>query len=228
MMRNEVKDFLKKFDDTLIEIEIERFLCLVSDKHYQKEAIDKLIKLKQQVGSLKEKMINDSDEENANILLSVECMAEAIISELRMWIALKEDKANEAWEYLVDAQSAISTALQSHEIALKSNGERYANKLHLIEKLIFPPQVFLSLGFVVEESKCSICDKDYEECEHIVGKAYMGKMCCQIITKADLKEISVVTGPADKKARILTVTERNITRDYLTWRIIKDEEKDKC
>jgi len=226
MMKSEVKKFLEKFNKAMIE-EIGRFLYLVRDKHYQKEAIDKLIKLRQQAVNLKEKMINESDEENANILLSVENIAEAIINELKMWIALKEDKVNEAWDYLVDAQSAIRTALQAHEIALKLNGEGYANKLHLIEKLIFPPQIFFSPGFVIEESKCSICGKNYEECEHIVGKAYMGKMCYQIITKCKLKEISVVASPGNKKARALTFTDGNITRDYMTWRIIKDEEKRK-
>lgn len=224
MMKSEVKEFLEKFNKELLE-EIEKFLYLVRDKHYQKEAIDKSIKLKQQAGNLKEKMINEADEENANILLSIENIAEAIINELRMWIALKENKVNEAWDYLVDAQSAIRTALQAHEIALRLNGEGYANKLHLIEKLIFPPQVFFSPGYEIEEAKCSICGKNYEECEHIVGKAYMGKMCYRVITKCKLKEISVVASPANKRARVLKVTEGNITRDYMTWRVIKDEEK---
>lgn len=226
MVESEVEKFLEKFNKVMGE-EIGKFLYLVRDKQYQKEAIGKLIKLKQETLSLKEKMINKANEESANILLSIESIMEAIINELRMWIALKEDRVNEAWDYLVDAQSAIRTALQAHGIALKLNGERYANKLHLIEKLIFPPQVFFSPGFVIEEAKCSICGKNYEECEHIVGKAYMGKMCYRIITKCKLKEISVVASPGNKKARALTFTDGNITRDYMTWRIIEDEEKGK-
>jgi len=225
-MRREVKEFLEKFNKAALQ-EIGKFLYLVRDKHYQKEAIDKLIKFKQQAANLKEKMINEVDEENANILLSIENIAEAMINELKMWIALKEDKVNEAWSYLVDAQSAIRTALQAHEIALRLNGEGYANKLHLIEKLIFPPQIFFSPGFVIEESKCSICGKNYEECEHIVGKAYMGKMCYRIITKMKPREVSIVTSPGNKRARILAITEGNITRDYMTWRIIENEEKGK-
>jgi len=224
-MRSEVKEFLEKFSKAMSQ-EIGKFLYLVRDKHYQKEAIDKLIKLKRQSTNLKKKMINEADEENANILLSIENIAEAVINELKMWIALKESKVNKAWDYLVDAQSAIRTALQAHEIALEWEGEEYANKLHLIEKLIFPPQVFFSPGFVIEEAKCSICGKNYEECEHIVGKAYMGKMCYQMITKAKVREISVVASPGNKKARLLEFTEGNITRDYMTWKIIKDEEKE--
>jgi len=225
-MRREVKEFLEKFNKAALQ-EIGKFLYLVRDKHYQKEAIDKLLKFKQQAANLKEKMINEVDEENANILLSIENIAEAMINELKMWIALKEDKVNEAWSYLVDAQSAIRTALQAHEIALRLNGEGYANKLHLIEKLIFPPQIFFSPGFVIEESKCSICGKNYEECEHIVGKAYMGKMCYRIITKMKPREVSIVTSPGNKRARILAIKEGNITRDYMTWRIIENEEKGK-
>ena len=225
-MKNEIKNFLEMFNKVIIE-EIGRFLYLVRDKNYQKEAIDRLIKLRQQAVNLKEKMINESDEENANILLSIENIAEAIVNELKMWIALKEDKVNEAWDYLVDAQSAIRTALQAHEIALKLDGERYANKLHLIEKLIFPSQAFFSPGFVIEEAKCSVYGKNYEECEHIVGKAYMGKMCYRIITKCKLKEVSIVESPGNKKARALTFIDGNIIRDYMTWRIIKDEENGK-
>ncbi len=206
MMRSEVKEFLEKFNEVMQEIR--KFLYLaVRDKHKQEEAINKVIKLKQQAISLKKKMIDETDEENANILLSIENIAEAIINELKMWIALRGDKIDEAWDYLIDAQSAIRTASQAHEIALKLNAERYANKLYLIEKLIFPPQIFFSPKFVIEEAKCSICGRDYEECEHILGKAYMGKMCYRIITKVKkLEEVSIVTSPANKKARILVVT----------------------
>jgi len=224
MMKSEVKEFLDNFNKAMLQ-EIGKFLYLVRDKHYQKGAIDKLNALKQQAVNLKEKMISEADEENANILLSVENITEAIINELKMWIALKEDRVDEAWDYLVDAQSAIRTASQAHVIALKLNGEKYANKLHLIEKLIFPPQIFFSPALVVEEARCSICDKDYEECEHIVGKAYLGKICYRIITKMRQEEVSVVTNPANKRARVLTITEENMTRDYMTWRIIRDEEK---
>jgi len=108
---------------------------------------------------------------------------------------------------------------------LKFNGEAYANKLHLIEKLIFPPQVFFSPGFVAEESKCSICGKNYEECEHVVGRAYMGRMCCRIITKGCIREISIVSSPGNKRARAIRFTNGDITRDYMTWRIITNNSR---
>jgi hypothetical protein len=125
----------------------------------------------------------------------------------------------------IEAQSNARTALQAHHIAKDLNLEKYTEKLYLLEKLLFPPQMFLSLGLIIKESKCSICGKEYGECKHIVGKAYMGQMCNRIITKSEVKEVSVVEEPANKHARILTVTDNGVTRDLMTWEII-DRQKE--
>jgi hypothetical protein len=142
-----------------------------------------------------------------------------------MWIALKNDDFNKAWDYLIEAQSNARTALQAHHIATELNLEKYTEKLYLLEKLLFPPQMFLSQGLIIKESKCSICGKEYGECEHIIGKAYMGQMCNRIITKAELKEVSVVKEPANKHARVLTVTDNGVTRDFMTWKIINGQKE---
>ena len=76
---------------------------------------------------------------------------------------------------------------------------------------------------MIEEAKCSICGKNYDECEHIVGKTYMGEMWYRIITKSELKEISIVENPINKKTRLIAFTKGKITRDYMTWKIIKNE-----
>ena len=155
-------------------------------------------------------------------MLSLENLIDAMINELKMWIALKEDNPNEAWDFLINAQSAVRTAAQAHSIAIDLNAEGYANKLHLLEKLLFPPQMFFSPGLIIEKAECSICGKEYGECEHIVGKAYMGKMCYKIITKIkEMKEVSIVEEPANKHARMLQFTDEGVTRDFMTWRRIE-------
>jgi len=75
----------------------------------------------------------------------------------------------------------------------------------MIEKIIFPPQIFVSAGMIVENQKCSICHKEYSDadCDHIKGKIYMGKICKFIIEKATLEHIAMVTNPAYKTCRVI-------------------------
>ncbi|MDK2907298.1 MAG: hypothetical protein PWQ66_1259 [Petrotoga sp.] len=223
-MNREIELFLKDFNEVIIECG--KFLFISRDKEFQQEAVKKLTTLKQRAISLKEQMIKVEDENSANTMLSLENLIDAMVNELEMWIALKEDDPNKAWDFLINAQSAVRTAAQVHSIAIKLNAEGYANKLHLIEKFLFPPQMFVSPSFIIEKVECSICGKEYGECEHIVGKAYMGKMCYKKITKIkDVKEISIVEEPADKHARVHGFTDDDgVTRDFMTWRKIEKNE----
>jgi len=219
-MNKEVESFLKEFIEVIRECE--KFCFMSRGKEFQQEAVKKLTTFKQKVTSLKEQMIKVKDEDSANTMLSLEDLIDAMINELKMWIALKEDNPNEAWDFLINAQSAVRTAAQAHSIAVDLNAEGYANKLHLLEKLLFPPQMFFSPGLIIEKAECSICGKEYGECEHIVGKAYMGKMCYKIITKIkEMKEVSIVEEPANKHARMLQFTDEGVTRDFMTWRRIE-------
>jgi len=219
-MDKEVESFLKEFIEVIRECE--KFCFMSRGKEFQQEAVKKLTTFKQKVTSLKEQIIKVKDEDSANTMLSLEDLIDAMINELKMWIALKEDNPNEAWDFLINAQSAVRTAAQAHSIAVDLNAEGYANKLHLLEKLLFPPQMFFSPGLIIEKAECSICGKEYGECEHIVGKAYMGKMCYKIITKIkEMKEVSIVEEPANKHARMLQFTDEGVTRDFMTWRRIE-------
>src|SRR5215216_1029710 len=85
-------------------------------------------------------------------------------------------------------------------------------------------QMFMSAGVVIKSSKCSICDALYEDCEHIKGKVYMGRFCGRMITDvAEIKEVSVVEDPADKRARVLVIGDGTTERDYMTWRVIETD-----
>ena len=223
-MNKEIELFSKEFNEVIRECE--KFCFMSRDKKFQQDAIKKLATLKHRAASLKKRMITLKDENSANCMLSLENLIDAMINELKMWIVLKENNPDKAWDLLINAQYAIRTSAQAHGIALELNAEGYANKLHLIEKLLFPFQMFFSPGFVIERAECSICGKEYGECEHIVGKAYMGKMCHRKITKIkEIEEISIVEEPANKQARILQFTDDNgITRDFMTWRRIEKNE----
>jgi hypothetical protein len=151
-------------------------------------------------------------------MLSYEEMTKALIYELQMWIALKDDDPEAAWDLLVDAQMAIITAMQAHTIA--DHLEGYAVHLSALEEHMFPNHGFSSIGAIVWKSECSICGQEYGECDHLKGKPYMGKICLERVIEAELEEVSIVTNPGNKHCRIISFTDGDITRDTLTWRVL--------
>lgn len=199
--------------------ECHKFCFLSRAKEFQLEATEKLENLKKEARSLKQEIIAERDEESANVMLSFEASIEAMINELKMWISFKEDDPSAAWDYLINAQGAVRTSMQAHSIS--GHLDDYINRLHLLEKFLFPPQVFFSTGMVIEKGYCSICGQEYGECNHLKGRAYMGEMCVQVIRDVKkLNEISVVSEPASKYCRIISFTDKGITRDFLSWRPI--------
>jgi len=218
-MNKEKEQLIEEFEH--LTEDSAKFLFITRGKEFQQEAVEKLTALKQKISLFKEKAVENEDEDSANFALSLELFIGALISELRMWMALKEDDPNKAWDYLADAQLLVRNAAQAHRTA-EERAEGYANKLYLLEKLLFPPQIFLSPGFIHTKEECSICGKEYGECEHIKGKAYMGKICHTIMKDIEIKEVSFVNEPAGKYRRVLQLTdEHGITRDLMTWKRIE-------
>ncbi len=219
-MNDQVQMFQIEFSEAANDLQ--KFCFITRAKELQVEACDKLEELKEKAGKLKQEAISREDEDSANAMLSIEEMIIALMSELRMWIALKDDDADSAWNHLVSAQYAARTAMQAHSVSKHLEG--YVNHLDILEHVLFPPQGFFSPSLIVEHSKCSICGQEYGECEHIVGRAYMGKICTLIIEEVkELKEISLVTEPANKRARVISITDDDgILRNVMTWRAVPD------
>jgi hypothetical protein len=221
MMSTKLSTFDKVFNN-ILENNL-KFLYFTRGIEFQKQATHDLKSLLRRTTALKKRMIKQKNENLSNLLLSLENLLIAYIMELEMYINLKEDKMNQAWDSLVNAQQALRTAFQAHDIVLKYNGEAYSQKLHLIEKSFFPPQTFNSIEAIVTESECSICHGAYGNCDHIIGKPYMGEICCRIMTKVEFKGLSILTEmePASKHHRITEVSEDGYMKDILTWRIVE-------
>ncbi len=159
------------------------------------------------------------------MLLACEEAVRAMRSELLMWIALKDDNPNAAWDYLVEAEMAARTVVQVHVVM--DGMEEYISRLHSLEQLLFPRALFFSIGGVVEASECSICGAEYGSCNHLAGEAYMGKVCARVITKLQaVRELSVVTEPANKRCRIYSFSEGGVTRDVMSWREVPKDAGD--
>lgn len=219
-----MEDELVKFQDNFGEVvaNCQRFTPFVRGIEFQKKAIEDLESLIQTTIKNKEIAIEAQDDTVSNTLLSMECMAKAAKAEIQMVVHIKEDKINEAWESLIDAQSALRTSMQAHPTGA-THLEPYAQKLLAYEKLLFPNLMFMSTGLVADEGECSICGSIYGTCEHLKGKAYMGQICHEIVTNIkQLNEISIVEEPASKRCRVYTIQTGDEKRDIMTWRIEKD------
>jgi hypothetical protein len=221
-MLPEVQSLLDGFNS--VTKRAEKFNCFVRGAEFQKDAIQELKAFIPRAEELKRCLAKRGEADSANFLLGLISILNALEQELEMILALKNDNPDAAWSCLVSAQTFISTAMKAHTSFEYLHG--YLGKLDAQEKIFFPPQTFCSPGLIVRKSKCSICNSDYGECEHIKGTAYNGELCVRIIEQAELLEMSIVEEPANKHARAYSLSEKGEDRDIMTWRIRKKADGD--
>ena len=200
-------DLIHLFNETIQSCE--PYLFITRDSDLQKETIISLSNLRKKVLAIKDKAIKNKNECFANILFGYECVIQSMTSELQMWLNLKINEPDKAWDDLILAQKSNIAAIRSDDGF--GHLVQRSKKLEMIENIIFPPQLFLSIGLIVENQKCSICHKEYEDCEHIKGKPYMGEICRFVIEKAEINHIAIVKNPSDKQhCRLTKYDARNI------------------
>lgn len=193
-----------------------RFCFLSRGKEFQLRKLEELEKIKKESLNLKNEAIAIEDEDSANAMLSSEQIINSIMNELKMWIAFKDDNPNAAWDHLISAEMSAINAIRAHPIA--AHWEKNAARLNDLERLLFPPMMFFSPGMIIKYSECSICGKEYGECNHVRGRAYMGRFCSRILKDFEVKEVSLVSEPASKHHRITAIIDKDVTRDFLTWK----------
>lgn len=180
--------------------------------------------LHQKVSNFKKEAIYFKNENHANIFLGYECVIGAVKSELLMYLLLKQDKANSAWDRLVAAQIACVHAVRAHPGFAHCNERR--NVLLHLEKELFSEQVFISAGFVSKRLDCSICGEHSSKCAHLKGKPYWGKFCEFIHRDPVGDHIALVEMPADKRCRVTSFKTAEGHRDKISSEITpyKNEE----
>lgn len=214
MLDEETREFTKDFRQRLSKAH--RYCWFTRGLELQEKQVGKLRKLLVDVQILKTKEIDKANEEGANYLLGLELICESIIHQLKIYILLKSDQMDKAWDELVEAQMQAERALDLSTEAEFLKEE--IKKIAALETSIYPKMQFCSVGFLTKDSRCSICNSIYGECNHVKGKAYMGRICAEIIEKADLQEVSLVDNPANRHARITSFGEGNRRTNYLTLR----------
>lgn len=217
-MSSLLKLYRDKADD-LFE-KVGKFACYTRGIEFQKQSIKDLLEFKSEIEEQKNKAVSAKDNESSNAFESLNLVAQAMICEFEMWVSLKEENFDDAWDSLVDAQNNAVWSMQAH----KMNGHlsNYISRLNLLEKILFPPQVFFSDRSVISKSECSICQKSIDECEHLKGKFYMGEQCVEKIGHIDkIHAFDIVEYPANKKCRAHNFSENGKTIDIMTYRETK-------
>lgn len=182
---------------------------------FQEDAIKKLEALRERINVRRKDTIAARSESEANLAWIAGRYVEGMIEYMTMWIHLKKDEMEAAWNALVTAQERIETALR-----LRPNDSfaRLNHNLYAIEQLLFPPSIFVSSGLKVERFDCSICGSEYGECDHLAMNLYMGKMCYKVAEgEVYLDHVSFVTDPQDKRLRAPKL-DRNNGSCSLTYR----------
>ena len=151
-------EFIQQFNEALDQRCTYRFIT--RNSALQRTACSELEEMLVLVSEEKVHTIAEQDEQFANILLGCEALLGACIAEIKMYLLLKEDQPDAAWTELVTAQSAFEAALRA-DPGFGENVGRQLERMVSIEKLVFPPQAFLSTGWIVKGETCSICSEQY-------------------------------------------------------------------
>ena len=200
------------------------FIYITRDSDLQRQAGTTLNEQLAAIAAEKADAVRRGAEEYANILLGCQSLATGLKAEIEMWLLLKEGRPDEAWNRLVQAQYALADAIRAD--AGFGHLTRQLDRLLAIETLVFPPQVFLSSGMIVKNQICTICGQEYEDCEHVKGRPYMGEFCRVRLIPSQVDHVAIVDTPANKRCRIFKFGVEGGYRNRMTWAIEPATEKD--
>ena len=196
-------------------VEIEPLLFLARDSGLQQAGIGRVEAFLKKVEFSRITAIQAQEERNANALLGLAMVVAALGSELNVYLLLKSDQPEAAWNNLIDAQEQTLAAGRATDAL--TNLQAKFEHLRTLEDHLFPPQTFVSSGLIAGRQLCSICRADYAACDHLVGRAYMGRFCSLSLEDIRLDHIALVEQPADRRCRVVTMKVDGVTRNKMTW-----------
>ncbi len=212
-LSQQLKPVLDEFEEMAKKAQ---FIAIFTrDIELQKDEIESLLLYISKLENIKLESKDKYTDIELNLLACMIISIEAIQQELSMIISLKENDMDKAWESLIQAQNSIAIAARNHPISEKFL-KGYISKLEAYEQILFPKMVFASVGGIIKECICSICEMNYHKCDHMAGKVYKGELCVCTITKMDVEEFSIVENPADKRCRNMSVDFRGENVDVFT------------
>jgi hypothetical protein len=211
-MTEDQRELIDRFNAVVAECGV--FCFCTRNTELQNAACARLEDVRSLVDAAKAKAIENADESFANDLLGCSYLAVAMVAELEMWVLLKQENPDAAWNKLVSAQHNLANAMKAS--AGFSHLESRIERLDSIEKTVFPKQIFFSSGLVVKEEICSICNTEYEDCVHIKGRPCMGQLCVVRLIPLAVDHVAMVEQPASKYCRALTRRTDGVVRNIMT------------
>ena len=117
----------------------------------------------------------------------------------------KEYKA--AWLSFDLADIELGALEENFDISISNDQYNlvFIGRIIRMYQKLFPYRLFLSREGIIKKEECSICGRTVSlrnNCEHEVGKLYMGEMCYRKIVDYEIIAISIVKDPFDKYALI--------------------------
>ena len=95
-MNEDLKKFLNKFEKLVKEAEVYTFITRGREGQVANAAA--LNTLRKKAATLKASSQERQNEDEANFILGIECALESLSSQLKMWTALKDNQADQAWQ----------------------------------------------------------------------------------------------------------------------------------
>lgn len=191
--------------------------CITRNSDLQKDALGQLAAFMQSNEKIKRDAVAGGDEDFANYCLGLDRVATALRGEISMWLVLKADRPDDAWTELVIAETAYAEAIRARENFEPM--QQQIERLDEVERVVFPSQVYLSVGTVVRSKICSICGQEYEKCDHISGKPYWGELCHTILRNIVPNHVAIVAEPANKMCRVVYFDVEGGRRNRMTWKV---------
>lgn len=216
------KDIHKQFCEKIEKLQLyNNFTVGLS---FKKIAINDCTDFIKYIKSIKYQAIKRNHSYEADQLFHMQCFLNSLLSSLKIWIFLAEENHKMAWDSLVDAQDYLIVAKKINTYEGLINFEKH---LESIEKSIFPQRKFyLSAAFTSSIGYCSICDKEFFECDHIENNIYCGQLCLRIkIKNIKANHVALVESPDDKRCIITSYSKDKSIIDSFTLEVIDNKDK---
>ena len=117
-----------------------------------------------------------------------------------LWKQISSSQFSESWSTLQNVFDAIRLIKRLSSIDIGA----VEDQLYALETL-YPYNIFVSMGAVVERFDCSICGEDIDSfnCIHRRGELYRGQMAIEIARNiVQLDHLAMVAQPVDKRCVI--------------------------
>ena len=116
--------------------------------------------------------------------------------------SMDTSKIEDAWSNLCDAQDRLSYVSTFTNLTKLAWLIDRLNAMDAEFMRVLGPGMYMSPEILVKKELCSVCQQDIKGCDHIPGHLYAGVRCLGIVQDSDLKSISMVMNPRDRRCRI--------------------------